>query len=266
MAGQGEASATTAAAKLDFTAAQENLLEGLVHEYAHPIPIHPFDSFRVVRRLEDGGFTRPQAVLLMDVIRSMTIRATAPVHEDMLKKADLDNSMYLFKAALTELRTEIRVLRQIDRAALQSEIDTVEQDIDNLRHRLSEDMINLRSEIQIELNQYKSDQRERVQTMAEAIQELNDTFTRSLGAVRTEMEAVKWETTRKGIIAIYGAVGLLLLLAMMMPSRKPKVEPKVSTEDPYSFESSPAAASEQINGFLNMSSGSGGSGRRPAAR
>ncbi|RKP39199.1 hypothetical protein BJ085DRAFT_12495, partial [Dimargaris cristalligena] len=164
---------------------------------------HPFDSFQVVRRLQAGGFAEGQAVLLMHGLRSLMLHTTAPVHDGMLKKADLDNAMYLFKAALTELRTEIRVLRQIDRAALRSEIEVAEQDLDSLRHRLSEDMINLKSEIQIELNQYKSDQRERIQSMEEAIQEINDKFTLSLGMVRTEMEAVKWETTRKGIMAIY---------------------------------------------------------------
>ncbi|KAJ1650511.1 hypothetical protein IWQ61_008704 [Dispira simplex] len=177
-------------------------------------PGHPFDSYKVVQRLKRGGFTHDQAVILMQALRALLLKQTLPVQESMVRPADLENASYLFKAALTELRTEISVLRQIDSAALRSEIELVEHDLDALRHHMNEDMINLKSEIQIDLSQYKADQRERIQTTEEAIQELNDKFTVSLGTIRTDMEGVKWETTRKGIMAFYGGIAVIGVFAM----------------------------------------------------
>ncbi|KAJ1960358.1 hypothetical protein IWQ62_004263 [Dispira parvispora] len=189
-------------------------------------PGHPFDSYKVVQRLKRGDFTHDQAVILMQALRALLLKHTLPVQESMVRPADLENASYLFKAALTELRTEISVLRQIDNAALRSEVEIVEHDLDALRHRMNEDMINLKSEIQIDVSQYKADQRERIRATEEAIQELSDKFTVSLGTIRTDMEGVKWETTRKGIMALYGGIAVISVFAIFFTqSSDPALDP-----------------------------------------
>ncbi|KAJ1984177.1 hypothetical protein H4R34_000831 [Dimargaris verticillata] len=225
---------------------QTKVLKNLIRKSLGDPPAHPFDSFQVVQQLRnDGGFTTTQAIALMECLRACLTEGITSVHGDMLRKADLDNSAHLFKAALTELRTEIRVLREIDKAALKAELDGAEQDIDSIRHRLNEDMVNLKSEVQIDLNQYKSDQRASVQTMEEALQETNDRFVLSLGIVRTEMEAVKWETTRKGIMSIYGGVAVVALIWMLLPAR-----PNEADRNGDASNSSPT---ERLDEFLTLS-------------
>ncbi|KAJ1967570.1 hypothetical protein H4R35_006672 [Dimargaris xerosporica] len=225
---------------------QAKALKNLIRKSLGDPPAHPFDSFRVVQQLRDeGGFTTAQAIALMECLRACLTEGITSVHGDMLRKSDLDNSAHLFKAALTELRTEIRVLHEIDKAALKAELDGAEQDIDSLRHRLNEDMVNLKSEVQIDLNHYKSDQRASVQTMEEALQETNDRFVLSLGIVRTEMEAVKWETTRKGIMSIYGGVAVVALFWMLFLAKPSEADKNGSTSN-----SSPT---ERLDEFLTLS-------------
>jgi len=117
----------------------------------------------------------------------------------MLTTADLGNESYLFKAALTELRTELQILRKNDAAALAIRTEIISREIDSLNQKLREDIANLKNDIAIDMNSRKSDVREEQKALEIRIQSMSNHDMAQLGDMRTKMEAAKWETTRKGM-------------------------------------------------------------------
>jgi hypothetical protein len=106
---------------------------------------------------------------------------------------------YLFKAALSELRTEIQVMRRNDMQMLQTEMSLIIREVDSLEQRLSEGVADMKNEIQMDMNNRKNETREDQKGMDMKIQEINNKFTIRLGDIRTEIEAVRWETIWKGM-------------------------------------------------------------------
>jgi hypothetical protein len=156
--------------------------------------------------------------------------STASLRQTMLTTSDLENESYLFKAALSELRTEVQVLRRNDTQTLQSEATLITREVDALAQRLSEDIGNMKSEISLDMNNRKNDVREEQKAIDMRIQEINNKFTISLGDVRTDLEAVRWETIWKGMsgVVVAGIVvaslGYLLLNHSDKKSRELEIE------------------------------------------
>jgi hypothetical protein len=148
----------------------------------------------------------------------------------MLTTSDLENESYLFKAALTELRTEIQVMRRNDTQILQSEASQITREVDALAQRLREDIGNMKSEISLDMNNRKNDVREEQKAIDMRIQEINNKFTISLGDVRTDLEAVRWETIWKGMTGVVVAgiavasLGYLLLKHSDKATREAEIE------------------------------------------
>lgn len=117
----------------------------------------------------------------------------------MLTRSDLENETYLFKAALTELRTELQILRKNDAAALAIKSEIIAREIDSLNQKLREDIANVKSDIAIDMNSRRSDVREEQKALEIRIQSMSNHSMAQLGDMRTKMEAAKWETARKGM-------------------------------------------------------------------
>ncbi|KAG2180045.1 hypothetical protein INT43_003832 [Umbelopsis isabellina] len=191
---------------------------------------HHFDTYKLLRSLEHQGFTRGQAEVIMKGIKFKLRQSTASLRQTMLTTSDLENETYLFKAALTELRTEVQVLRRNDTQTLQSEASLITREVDALAQRLSEDIGNMKSEISLDMNNRKNDVREEQKAIDMRIQEINNKFTISLGDVRTDLEAVRWETIWKGMTGVVVAgivvasLGYLLLNHSDKKSREFEIE------------------------------------------
>jgi prophage DNA circulation protein len=106
---------------------------------------------------------------------------------------------YLFKAALSELRTEVQVMRRNDMQMLQTEMSLTTREVDQLGQALSEGLADMKNEIQMDVNNRRNETREDQKSMDMKIQEINNKFTIRLGDIRTEIEAVRWETIWKGM-------------------------------------------------------------------
>ncbi|CAO3612172.1 unnamed protein product [Mucor hiemalis] len=128
--------------------------------------------------------------------------STASVRQQLLLKSDLENESYLFKAALSELRTEVQVMRRNDMQMLQTEMSLITREVDSLEQRLNEGVADMKNEIQMDMNNRKNETREDQKGMDMKIQEINNKFTIRLGDIRTEIEAVRWETIWKGMTGV----------------------------------------------------------------
>jgi hypothetical protein len=97
---------------------------------------------------------------------------------------------------MSELRAEVKILRQNETAAERAEIITLQRELDSLSQNTREDLENLRNDVTIEMNNRKIATRAEQQAMEVKIQDLNYNFTKQLADMRTEAEAQKWQTTR----------------------------------------------------------------------
>lgn len=114
----------------------------------------------------------------------------------MLKKK---KESYLFNAALSELRTEIQVMRQKDIQLLKSDTMAITREVEALGQKLNEDVDFLKNEIALDMENRKNETRSGQKEIDITIQELNNKFTVQLGEVKTGLEAVRWETIWKGL-------------------------------------------------------------------
>ncbi|OAC98068.1 hypothetical protein MUCCIDRAFT_17243, partial [Mucor lusitanicus CBS 277.49] len=153
-----------------------------------------FDTYEVLTHLESQGFTRRQAEVIMKGMKFRLRECTASVKQQLLLTSDLENESYLFKAALSELRTEVQVMRRNDMQMLQTDLSLITREVDSLEQRLSEGVADMKNEIQMDMNNRKNETREDQKAMDMKIQEINNKFTIRLGDIRTEIEAVRWET------------------------------------------------------------------------
>jgi hypothetical protein len=97
---------------------------------------------------------------------------------------------------MSELRTEVKTVRNNEVIAEKAEIITLQKELDDLNQKTREDIEGLRNDVTIEMNNRKIATRAEQQTMVVKIQDLNYNFTKRLADLRTEIEAQKWQTTR----------------------------------------------------------------------
>ncbi|KNE58751.1 hypothetical protein AMAG_04305 [Allomyces macrogynus ATCC 38327] len=171
-----------------------------------------FDTYRMVTFLEHHGFTYAQAVCIMRVMNAMLADTIAQANRGMISKTDAENEIYLTKATLSELANELKMLRQNDHATLKSEIESIARDLDTLSQRSRDDISTIKSDITIDLNNRKSEIREEGKVRSMKIQEVNNKLTVQCSDMRTDIETMKFQSTKDVIIRIFVGTAILLVI------------------------------------------------------
>ncbi|KAF9168615.1 hypothetical protein DFQ26_004249 [Actinomortierella ambigua] len=193
---------------------------------------HNFNTNKIVTKLEKSGFERGPSEAITKAMKVLLEQHTTKIRKNMLTSAELGNESYLFKAALTELRTELQILRKNDAAALAIKSEIISREIETLNQKLREDIGNLKSDIAIDMNSRKSAVREEQKALEIRIQSMSNHYMAQLGDMRTRMEAAKWEATRKGMMYIFIAAAFVMLASRVAMARKDASEPE-DYIDPY---------------------------------
>lgn len=143
----------------------------------------------------------------------------------------------MFNAALSELRTELSVQTRNDGLALKAMAVAIRREVEQLEQKMQEDIQTLKHEyviiyfflfffaficsydgdsIEMDMNNRKAETRTEIKGFDINIEvgfpfghingranycqkEINNKFTISLGDLRTEIESVKWDATRRAI-------------------------------------------------------------------
>ena len=80
-----------------------------------------FDTYKLVKQLEDTGFKRGQAVALMRTINAFLVDSRLDILKILTIKQELENEVYLQKSHLQEVRNELSGLRQNDTLVLKGD-------------------------------------------------------------------------------------------------------------------------------------------------
>ncbi|RXK37730.1 hypothetical protein M231_04979 [Tremella mesenterica] len=203
---------------------------------------HPFDTHAFVTYLEKSQLEPGVARTLMQAVRELIVRRGDRTRESMLGREDMENVAYLFRAALSELRTELSVRARNDGAALKAMAGAIRREVDQLEQKMKEDVGTLKHDIEMDMNNRKSETRSELKGFDIAIEEINNKFTISLGDLRTEIESAKWDATRRAIaiivLIVVSAIGVSMVTtgpdkSTPPPRPKPTVmrDVAVGTED-----------------------------------
>lgn len=209
------------------------------------LPDQPFDTHAFVNRLEEGGWRNPTASknsdqrhdpaeALMELTRALLQQRGAELTEQHINRSDLDNQLYLFSSALSELRTEVRVRARNDGAALRSLSSLLQREIDGLTQKMQADIEQLKHDIQVDMNNRKTEVQEESNNLEQEIQDLNNRFTIFVSDLRTEIEqSIKWDATRRALALVFGIVAILvctLALADYMTREGDEVDDKEAAD------------------------------------
>lgn len=112
-----------------------------------PRYIHFFDTWSLVKQLTASGFTEEQSVSLMKAIRAQLNDNVELARAGLVGKSDVENETYLFRAACSELRTEVGNNRKAENERMSTQRNQLQHEVDILGQRLGQDTSHLREEV-----------------------------------------------------------------------------------------------------------------------
>ncbi|KAI0829433.1 hypothetical protein BC628DRAFT_1408870 [Trametes gibbosa] len=189
----------------------------------------PFNTHQLFSKLEIC-FPTPIARNLMRVTRALLVDRIGRVKRDALTVQDLESQAYLFRAALSELRTEISVLTRNETAAMRSATSALRRELDALDRRMKEQVAQLKHEIQMDVDSRKNEAKNDMKDIELQIEEVLSKALVTIGELKTQVEESRWEKMRAAVAAL-GLLTLVIIVSMEIYVVKPK-RPKPATTSP----------------------------------
>ncbi|TKA71826.1 hypothetical protein B0A49_06169 [Cryomyces minteri] len=151
-----------------------------------PPYVHHFDTYTLVKKLEDGGFSQDQSVTAMKAVRSL-----------------LADNMELARDGLNARKAAVDKMRQ-ERTQLQHEVDILNQ-------KMTQESATLKDDLKGMFDDRKMAVRMEQRSMESKIQTLNYRITVALNSdSRSEVEGLRWILTRRAIAAIAIAAFMII--------------------------------------------------------
>ncbi|KAF8312862.1 hypothetical protein DL93DRAFT_2059620 [Clavulina sp. PMI_390] len=174
--------------------------------------MNPFDTHKVFKRLEQD-FPSPIAHTIMRATRGLLIDRIHKARRDGVDIKEAENQEYLYRAALSELRTELSMRTKNESAALSQSASLIRKDVEALSAKMKEDIATMKHEMQMELNNRRNEVKGDHKMTNIAIEELVHEATVKISDLKTEVEQGKWDNTRRGV-AVIGVFVLVVILAL----------------------------------------------------
>ncbi|PSR94601.1 hypothetical protein BD289DRAFT_427052 [Coniella lustricola] len=177
-----------------------------------PAPyVHHFDSYSLVKQLEQDGYTQAQAITAMKAVRTLLAQNLDVAQGGLISKSDVENETYLFQAACAELSTEVMNNRRIADEELRRQRTVLQHEVDNLTQAMSQELHTLNDNVRGMFNDRKMAVREEQKKAEGAIQQIAYKISVTLNSdSRSQIEAVRWVVTRRAVAGIVFMVTLSL--------------------------------------------------------
>ncbi|KAK5627542.1 hypothetical protein RRF57_003257 [Xylaria bambusicola] len=219
--GKGTAATAPPKAAPDETIQRSGPMDAVLHmpppdksEHAHiskPTYVHHFDTYTLVKQLEAGGYTQAQAITAMKAIRALLAQNLDVAQDELVGKSDVDNETYLFRAACSELSSEVTNNRRIADEQTRQQRTQLQHEVDILSQRMSQDIMTLKDDVKGMFNDRRMNVREEQRNMENAIQKINLKISVILNSdSRSEIEGLRWVLIRRSVLGILFMAGLTL--------------------------------------------------------
>lgn len=164
---------------------------------------HYFDTYQIYTQLKSANFTDAQSDVIMRAVRDLLSDRLLHCSEENIDKSGADNEAYLFEAACSELRTEVQKFREMQTAEYTSNLARLQREVEILQQELNESMTTLKSETDLDINDRKNQTIEEESLVNLEIQELNNRIAvEIISDLKSEIESLRWQTTRRGLSAV----------------------------------------------------------------
>lgn len=182
--------------------------------HLEPAPyIHHFDTYTLVKNLQEGGFSEEQAITVMKGIRGILQEKLDLAEATLTSKSDSENEEYLFKAACSELRSSLEASRHSEVERQRSSRTQLQHEVDILNMRITQELAKMNDDLKGMWNDHKMTTREQQQGQDTGIQELNYKIAVSLASDgKSEAEGLRWVLTRRAAFAIVFSASKILPL------------------------------------------------------
>jgi hypothetical protein len=112
-----------------------------------PPYVHHFDTYGLVRELNKSTYTPEQSTTLMKAVRGILMSNMELAREGLVSKSNVENETYLFRAACSELKTEIGNGRKGEIERMRTERAQLQHEVDILGQRLGQETGTLKDEL-----------------------------------------------------------------------------------------------------------------------
>jgi uncharacterized protein YdeI (BOF family) len=112
-----------------------------------PPYVHHFDTWSLVQDLDKGGFSQDQSVSLMKAVRGILADNMDLARRGLVSKSNVENETYLFRAACSELRTEIQNNRKTETEKQRTQRAQLQHEVDILNQRMTQESSNLKDNL-----------------------------------------------------------------------------------------------------------------------
>ncbi|KAM0271933.1 hypothetical protein ACHAQH_008896 [Verticillium albo-atrum] len=177
---------------------------GRQHPHLSPPPyVHHFDSYSLVRQLQAAGYTEVQATTVMKAVRRILAQNLDVAQESLVSKSDVENETYLFRAACSELSTEVKNNQRIADEEMRQQRTLLQHEVDILTQSLSQEVLTLNDNVRGMFNDRKIAVSEEQKGVDSIIQQINYKISISLSSdAKSEIEGLRWVLIRRSVIGI----------------------------------------------------------------
>ncbi|KAI0122211.1 hypothetical protein F4814DRAFT_202906 [Daldinia grandis] len=165
--------------------------------------VHHFDTYTLVKQLEEGGYSTAQATTVMKAIRGLLAQNLDVAQDGLVGKSDVDNETYLFRAACSELSAEVKNSKRAADETTRQQRTQLQHEVDILSQRMTQDLMTLKDDVKGMFNDRRMNVREEQRTMESVIQQLNLKISVTLNSdSRSDIEGLRWVLIRRSVLGI----------------------------------------------------------------
>ncbi|KAK5664359.1 hypothetical protein OQA88_582 [Cercophora sp. LCS_1] len=195
--------------------------------HLHPPPyVHHFDSYSLVKQLETGGYSLNQSITAMKAVRGLLATNLDVAQSELVSKSDVENETYLFRAACSELSTEVKNNRRVADEHLRQQRTLLQHEVDILQQHLNQELLTLNDHVRGMFNDRRMAVREEQKAVdsrvwllslclicpsarirsangGSQIQQINYKISVMLNSdAKSEIEALRWVLIRRSVLGI----------------------------------------------------------------
>lgn len=183
-----------------------------------------FDTQEVYSELRFAGLTAKQANIIMRIMHELINSLVASCTDRAVPSSAGANEAYLFDAASSEVRNEISNSRQTHATSYRSGLARLQRDVEILEHEANEMTNLLKADLDIEVHERKNSARAEENVIQLKIQDLhNKISTRLNSELKSEIENLRWQITRRSLAAIAIIAGSLIWLTQTNSNKKTQI-------------------------------------------
>ncbi|SCV00514.1 LAME_0G10220g1_1 [Lachancea meyersii CBS 8951] len=171
------------------------------------------DTLRCYEKLLRSGFTPKQSSLAIELLlQTLNNEFFDNYNDKYLRKTELETQSHLFNAAESELRYSIQVSRESALNEQNLKLLQLNRSLHSLHDELNELMINLlKKDSKVDFNDRKIENTLLHRNIHLKLKDCNNKIgTRIIGDTKSDIENLRWQTTRSGLFAVLGLVFFIM--------------------------------------------------------